>query len=168
MSSSENHGESKKIRRSDKVAGKYKEKDRTKLPDTVETSRRFSNQNGLMLSRSKMTKVKTKSLNIAIPEQNKNNNGLNRDDRVTNLLTIADSKANNFEYKNCKFSNYISDNGISMVFNLIFEEVIFKRIPKKEVFSYTARRLRQIGEDLAKLNAFGLRERRISIKFKNH
>jgi hypothetical protein len=44
---------------------------------------------------------------------------------------------------------YLNQQGISLSFQVIFAEIIQKKIPKQKVFEYTATRLRQIGNDLS-------------------
>jgi hypothetical protein len=45
------------------------------------------------------------------------------------------------------FEKYINETGISNTFQLIFSELIIKKIPMKDYFPYTASRLRQIGRE---------------------
>ena len=46
------------------------------------------------------------------------------------------------------FEKYIEDSGLTSSFQLIFGEIITKKIPKNNVFTYTAMRLRQIGSEI--------------------
>lgn len=43
---------------------------------------------------------------------------------------------------------YLKNNGINLAFQVIFSEIVTKKIEKEQVFAYTAMRLRQIGNDL--------------------
>ena len=47
--------------------------------------------------------------------------------------------------KALNFEKYLSENGISKAFEIIFSEIISKSIPVENHFAYTATRLRQIG-----------------------
>ena len=49
------------------------------------------------------------------------------------------------------FKKYLEQTGIAMAFQVIFAEILDKKIEEQKVFSYTAMRLRQIGEDLEKI-----------------
>jgi len=46
------------------------------------------------------------------------------------------------------FKKYLEQTGIAMAFQVIFAEILDKKIDEQKVFQYTASRLRQIGEDL--------------------
>jgi hypothetical protein len=46
------------------------------------------------------------------------------------------------------FEKYLSDTGIASAFELIFSEMITKKIPSENHFTYTAGRLRQIGREI--------------------
>lgn len=49
------------------------------------------------------------------------------------------------------FKKYLDQTGIAMAFQVIFAEILDKKIDETKLFSYTAMRLRQIGEDLEKI-----------------
>eukprot|EP00359_Climacostomum_virens_P001004 CAMPEP_0204896714 /NCGR_PEP_ID=MMETSP1397-20131031/326_1 /ASSEMBLY_ACC=CAM_ASM_000891 /TAXON_ID=49980 /ORGANISM="Climacostomum Climacostomum virens, Strain Stock W-24" /LENGTH=154 /DNA_ID=CAMNT_0052064369 /DNA_START=113 /DNA_END=577 /DNA_ORIENTATION=+ len=49
------------------------------------------------------------------------------------------------------FEKYLEDSGITMAFQIIFAEIITKKIEPANVFTYTAMRLRQIGKEIAHL-----------------
>lgn len=49
------------------------------------------------------------------------------------------------------FKKYIDQTGIAMAFQIIFAEILDKKLDENKLFSYTAMRLRQIGEDLEKI-----------------
>ena len=49
------------------------------------------------------------------------------------------------------FKKYLEQTGIAMAFQVIFAEILDKKVEDGKVFSYTATRLRQIGEDLEKI-----------------
>lgn len=46
------------------------------------------------------------------------------------------------------FKKYLDQTGIAMAFQVIFAEILDKKIAENKLFEYTAMRLRQIGEDL--------------------
>lgn len=49
------------------------------------------------------------------------------------------------------FKKYLESTGIAMAFQVIFAEILDKKVDGQKVFAYTAMRLRQIGEDLEKI-----------------
>ena len=49
------------------------------------------------------------------------------------------------------FKKYLDQTGIAMAFQVIFAEILDKKIEEQKLFGYTAMRLRQIGEDLEKI-----------------
>ena len=49
------------------------------------------------------------------------------------------------------FEKYLEESGITMAFQLIFAEILTKKIEPSNVFTYTAMRLRQIGKEIAHL-----------------
>ena len=49
------------------------------------------------------------------------------------------------------FKKYLEQTGIAMAFQVVFAEILDKKIEESKVFTYTAMRLRQIGEDLEKI-----------------
>jgi len=49
------------------------------------------------------------------------------------------------------FKKYLESTGIAMAFQVIFAEILDKKVDAQKVFGYTALRLRQIGEDLEKI-----------------
>lgn len=49
------------------------------------------------------------------------------------------------------FRKYLEQTGIAMAFQVIFAEILDKKVEEHKVFSYAAMRLRQIGEDLEKI-----------------
>lgn len=46
------------------------------------------------------------------------------------------------------FEKYLEESGLSLAFQIIFAEIISKKISEDQVFAYTAMRLRQIGNEL--------------------
>ena len=46
------------------------------------------------------------------------------------------------------FKKYIDQTGSAMAFQIIFAEILDKKLDESKLFTYTAMRLRQIGEDL--------------------
>ena len=49
------------------------------------------------------------------------------------------------------FEKYLNDTGIASAFELIFSEMITKKIPSEDHYSYSAGRLRQIGREIEML-----------------
>ena len=49
------------------------------------------------------------------------------------------------------FEKYLEDSGISVSFQIIYAEILTKKIEPANVFTYTAMRLRQIGKEIAHL-----------------
>ena len=49
------------------------------------------------------------------------------------------------------FKKYLEQTGIAMAFQVIFAEILDKKVEEHKVYAYTAMRLRQIGEDLEKI-----------------
>lgn len=49
------------------------------------------------------------------------------------------------------FERYLEDSGIAMAFQIIYTEILSKKIEPNNVFTYTAMRLRQIGKEVAHL-----------------
>lgn len=54
------------------------------------------------------------------------------------------------------FKKYLDQTGIAMAFQVIFAEILDKKIDESKLFAYTAMRLRQIGEDLEKIKIVNL------------
>ena len=48
---------------------------------------------------------------------------------------------------------YLQSTGISLAFQLIFSEIVQKKIPQEKVFGYASQRLKQIGADIQELKA---------------
>ena len=57
-------------------------------------------------------------------------------------------KENKNMAKSEEFKQYLSEQGISLSFQVIFSEILHKKIKKDKVFEYTTMRLKQIGNDL--------------------
>lgn len=49
------------------------------------------------------------------------------------------------------FQKYLAETGLSMAFQIIFAELLAKKVQPVNVFTYTAMRLRQIGEAVGPL-----------------
>lgn len=45
----------------------------------------------------------------------------------------------------------MKNNGLTLAFQVIFSEIVTKKLEKDQVFAYTAMRLRQIGNELNSL-----------------
>lgn len=48
-----------------------------------------------------------------------------------------------------RFEQYVESSGLAKVFQIIFAEIMTKKIEQANVFAYTAMRLRQIGKEIA-------------------
>ena len=49
------------------------------------------------------------------------------------------------------FEKYLEDSGINLGFEIIFREILAKKIPEDQVFAYAALRLKQLEEELNNL-----------------
>ena len=49
------------------------------------------------------------------------------------------------------FEKYLNDSGLSLAFQVVFAEILAKKIPEEQVFGYTAMRLRQLEDELNRL-----------------
>ena len=49
------------------------------------------------------------------------------------------------------FEKYLEDSGLSLTFQIIYAEILTKKIEPANVFTYTAMRLREIGKEVAHL-----------------
>eukprot|EP00831_Metopus_contortus_P025716 TRINITY_DN22088_c0_g1_i2.p2 TRINITY_DN22088_c0_g1~~TRINITY_DN22088_c0_g1_i2.p2 ORF type:complete len:130 (-),score=49.12 TRINITY_DN22088_c0_g1_i2:70-459(-) len=49
------------------------------------------------------------------------------------------------------FEKYLDESGLSLAFKAIFSEILSKKIPSDQVFGYTAMRLRQLEEEISKV-----------------
>jgi len=86
--------------------------------------------------------------NLEASDINKNKTIANKNtiEEVTKKRIDADllpkkAKANIFE-------KYINDTGIASAFELIFSEIIYKKIAVEDHYTYAAGRLRQIGREI--------------------
>lgn len=57
------------------------------------------------------------------------------------------------------FERYLEESGISMAFQIIFAEILMKKVDPANVFTYAAMRLRQIGQEVAHLLPENLTEK---------
>lgn len=57
------------------------------------------------------------------------------------------------------FEKYLEESGISIAFQIIYTEILTKKIDEENVFTYTAMRLRQIGKEVAHLIPSNLTEK---------
>jgi protein-tyrosine phosphatase len=81
---------------------------------------------------------------------------LENSDNFIEEFKIKESKKRREELEKIKlrktqaniFEKYLNDTGINTVFQLIFSEIIVKKIPVEDHFSYTAGRLRQISREI--------------------
>ncbi len=62
-----------------------------------------------------------------------------------------DPDAANREKQAKMFERYLQNSGLSLAFEVVFAEILTKKIPSDQVFGYAAMRLRQFEEDLGKL-----------------
>ncbi len=50
-----------------------------------------------------------------------------------------------------KFQKYLNSSGVSLGFQIIFGEIIQKKVPKDKVFAYAHKRLKQLAADIQEL-----------------
>lgn len=72
------------------------------------------------------------------------------------VKTVSKATTNNDQSKirkeqAIKFENYIHESGLAMGFQLIFSELISKKISPENYFSYVTIRLKEIGKELDSL-----------------
>lgn len=69
----------------------------------------------------------------------------------TNLTQVENEQTKLRKEQATKFENYIHESGLAMGFQLIFAELISKKISPENYFSYVTVRLREIGRELESL-----------------
>ncbi len=82
---------------------------------------------------------------------NSNDDPVNTEPVASNIKLTRREEIENIKLRKTQantFDNYVNDTGISSAFQLIFAEIISKKIPIEDHFSYAAGRLRAIGRDI--------------------
>ena len=123
---------------------------------------------------SQMSQSLKQSGNEEQSEHSSNNKSNNNNDNISNnkSMNMSQALSENKQYLNTSegrreqlnqielrqiqanaFENYINDTGISTAFQLIFSELITKKIPVENYYTYTASRLREIGRELDEIKA---------------
>ena len=64
---------------------------------------------------------------------------------------VEDEKARKRQEQAVLFEKYIEESGLSVAFQIVFAEIISKKIAEDQVFRYTAMRLRQLGKEVEDL-----------------
>jgi hypothetical protein len=101
-------------------------------------TKKNSSKNSSKLSIEKEENLQdSKNLN----EESNNIEEINKNRENLDKISIRKAQAQAFE-------KYIYETGISNTFQLIFSELIIKKIPMENYFTYTASRLRQFGREL--------------------
>ena len=103
----------------------------------MEKINKISSKNSSNLSKEKEENLE-ESQNLTEGQNQIEENNKKRED--LDKITLRKTQAQSFE-------KYIYETGISNAFQLIFSELIIKKIPMENYFSYTASRLRQIGRE---------------------
>ena len=63
------------------------------------------------------------------------------------------AKNNEKEAQFKKLEEYVKESGLSLAFNIIFAELIYKQIMPENFFTYTSMRLKQIGKEIEDLKS---------------
>ncbi len=63
------------------------------------------------------------------------------------------AKNNEKEAQFKKLEEYVNESGLSLAFNIIFAELIYKQIMPENFFTYTSMRLKQIGKEIEDLKS---------------
>ena len=139
-----------------------------------ETSKKTSSKKNSQMSQSLKQSENDQSGNEEQSKHSSNNKSNNTNDNISNNKSMNMSQAlsenkqyldtsqgrreqlNKIELRQIQanaFENYINDTGISSAFQLIFSELITKKIPVENYYTYTASRLREIGRELDEIKA---------------
>ncbi|OMJ82917.1 hypothetical protein SteCoe_16246 [Stentor coeruleus] len=73
------------------------------------------------------------------------------EDKLRKVQDREDDEEKTVTKKINKFEKYLEDTGLPAAFEVIFTEILDKKVEVDKVFFYTATRLRQIGKDVAHL-----------------
>ena len=120
---------------------------------------------------------KQSNQNIEIEKENLNENNINTENNENNINNESNQNINssqnniqpenNYDYEKNKkeimekieirkfqadsVEKYINETGIGTAFQIIFSELLSKKVPTDNYYAYTASRLRQIGREKAAL-----------------
>jgi hypothetical protein len=124
-----------------KKNGTVKELDKSKesesnLKDTVSKEKQTVDKN---LNKNDSTKKEESK------SSNKTTNKKVVDKKEIKVDPIAAKKRQEFSEN---FDDYLEKSGLPIAFQIIFSEILEKKIQKENLFQYTAMRLRQIGNDI--------------------
>jgi hypothetical protein len=111
--------------------------DRSLKTSKIRNDKESKNNNSLILN----DKSEIKIYSPEMPIQQRDNKKLESNNTNTNNTKLKKISADNFE-------NFVNESGICSSFELIFSEIIYKKIPVDDHFSYAAGRLRQIGREI--------------------
>ncbi len=138
------------------------------------SSKKTSSKKNSQMSQSLKQSGNDQSGNEEQSEHSSNNKSNNNNDNISNnkSMNMSQALSENKQYLNTSegrreqlnqielrqiqanaFENYINDTGISTAFQLIFSELITKKIPVENYYTYTASRLREIGRELDEIKA---------------
>ena len=134
------------------------------------SSKKSSSKSNLEMNDSQKFSIKedqldNNSMNKSLNSNNKSilsNNNLNISQSLSinqNDLNSSKGRRENLDKIELRkiqanaFENYINETGISTAFQLIFSELITKKIPVENYYTYTASRLREIGRELDEIKA---------------
>ena len=138
------------------------------------SSKKTSSKKNSQMSQSLKQSGNDQSGNEEQSEHSSNNKSNNNNDNISNnkSMNMSQALSENKQYLNTSegrreqlnqielrqiqanaFENYINDTGISSAFQLIFSELITKKIPVENYYTYTASRLREIGRELDEIKA---------------
>jgi hypothetical protein len=109
--------------------------DRSLKTSRIRNDKESKNNNSLILNDKSEIKIYSPDMPI---QQRDNKISESKNTNKTKLKKIS---ADNFE-------NFVNESGICSSFELIFSEIIYKKIPVEDHFSYAAGRLRQIGREI--------------------
>ncbi len=153
QNSKENNPEGKESRSQSKRIAPTEALDEVKIKSTLTSSNLPSNLTKVP------TKMTTPSKNNLAPEITAEGGHTkeNHDEATANQIPelTAEEKAE-LERNNKaaeQLQKYLQSTGISLAFQLIFSEIVQKKIPSDKVFGYASHRLKQIGADLQELKA---------------
>lgn len=82
-----------------------------------------------------------------ILKNNINNNNVNNNNNNNNIKKVYEPTPEDLENANA-FLQYIDESGLPEAFQLIFAELVSKKINPQNYFSYVGMRLRQIGKEI--------------------
>lgn len=138
------------------------------------SSKKTSSKKNSQMSQSLKQSGNDENGNEEQSEHSSNNKSNNNNDNISNnkSMNVSQALSENKQYLNTNegrrqqlnqielrqiqanaFENYINDTGISSAFQLIFSELITKKIPVENYYTYTASRLREIGRELDEIKA---------------